>query len=205
MVEKRDNIRKEETPMQSKALILGALIALVAVPALAQADRFRIAGKVDTFDAGKLVLTTGDGKMETFTVTPDAAVFVSKKVSVNDIKKGDFVASAAVKGTDGKLHSTEVRIFPEAMRGVGEGQRPMTTEPGATMTNATVAEVTAEPHGGVLQVKGVSDPELIVGPEVPVTAIVPGDKGMVKAGGMVEASGTTGADGSMTASRIIIR
>ena len=37
-----------------------------------------------------------------------------------------------------KLYSTELRIFPDAMRGVGEGQRPMNDARGQTMTNATV-------------------------------------------------------------------
>jgi hypothetical protein len=41
-----------------------------------------------------------------------------------DIKAGDYVASTGVKSTDSKIHAIEVRIFPEAARGTGEGQYP---------------------------------------------------------------------------------
>jgi hypothetical protein len=43
------------------------------------------------------------------------------KKSVGDIKPGDYIASTGIKGTDGKLHAIEVRIFPESLRGAGEG------------------------------------------------------------------------------------
>ena len=66
----------------------------------------------------------------TVTLAPNVTVRYLVKKSLADIKPGDFVASTSVKGTDGKNHSVELRIFPEAMRGLGEGQYPWDLVPG---------------------------------------------------------------------------
>ena len=70
------------------------------------------------------------------------------KSSLADIKPGDFVGSAAIKGADGKMHAQEVHIFPEAMRGSNEGHYPWDLKPGSMMTNATVADAVVEATGG---------------------------------------------------------
>jgi hypothetical protein len=88
----------------------------------------------------------------TLTLNADAAIFGLEKRSVADIKSGDFLASGGVKGSDGKIHAVEVRIFPEALRGIGEGQRPWDAKPDGVMTNATVGYVTQSPEGGVVHV-----------------------------------------------------
>ena len=105
------------------------------------------------------------------------------KTLVVDIKPGDFLASGGVKSSDGKIHAIEGRIFPEALRGIGEGQRPWDVKPDGVMTNATVGNVTQSTEGGVVHVTykdGQS--EFTVGPEVPVLAYVAGDRGLLKPG-----------------------
>jgi hypothetical protein len=72
--------------------------------------------------------------------------------SLADIRAGDYVASTSARGTDGKLHAREIHIFPEAMRGVGEGQRPTDLAPDSLMTNATVSGISAAPQGQVPKV-----------------------------------------------------
>jgi hypothetical protein len=71
--------------------------------------------------------------------------------SLADIKAGDYVAATSVKGTDGKLPALEIHIFPETVRGVGEGQRPTDLVPDSLMTNATVSGIPAAPQGQVLK------------------------------------------------------
>ena len=51
------------------------------------------------------------------------------KASMADIKPGMFVGSTAMPGADGNLTAVEVHIFPEAMRGTGEGHRPWDLKP----------------------------------------------------------------------------
>ena len=141
--------------------------------------------------------------MATLKLSPKLMVFQAKPATLHDIKDNDFVASAAVKGADGKLHSTELRIFPEAMRGVGEGQRPMNDARNQTMTNATVTVMAGGSNDIKVKLPN-GESELILDPGVPVTAIVPAEKGMVKAGDKVQVNGIKTADGEV-AQRIIIQ
>ena len=63
---------------------------------------------------------------------------------VSDLAKigqGDFLGTTAVPQPDGTLKVSEVHVFAEAMRGTGEGHRPMDNLPGSTMTNATVTAI----------------------------------------------------------------
>lgn len=193
--------------MRSKTLLLGSFIALLAVPAMAQGNNaVNIMGTVDKFDANSITVKADDGgAMETLKVAPNLMVLQNKPAKLSDIKSNDFVASAAIRQADGKLHSTELRIFPEAMRGVGEGQRPMNDARSQTMTNATVTGTAIVNGSNNIKVKlPTGESELVLDPGVPVTAIVPADKGMVKAGAKVRVQGVKTADGSV-ANRITLQ
>ena len=189
-----------------KSLLIGAFIALAALPASAQNNAVRIVGTVDKLNGDSIVVKNEDGgQMETLKLSPQLNIFQNKPAKLSDIKANDFVASAAVKGADGKLHSTELRIFPEAMRGVGEGQRPMNDARNQTMTNATVTGTVMQGGSNDIKVKLPNgESELVLDPGVPVTAILPADKGMVKAGTKVQINGIKTADGQV-AQRIIIQ
>jgi hypothetical protein len=125
------------------------------------------------------------------------------KKSVADIKAGDYVASTGVKGTDGKIHAIEVRIFPEASRGTGEGQYPWDLMPDSIMTNTTVGKVDQAPQGPVLHVtfKG-TESEYTVGPDVPVLANGPGDISLLKPGVAVFVIALKHEDGKLTSTRL---
>ena len=85
-----------------------------------------------------LQVSTADQGALSISLTPNTRIFGSSRHrSLEDIRPGQFVGSAAVRGRDGKLHAQEVHIFPEALRGTGEGHRPF-DEPEQTMTNATL-------------------------------------------------------------------
>ena len=62
-------------------------------------------------------------------VAADAKVYGVEKRRFADVKAGDFVASGGVRGSDGKVRAVELRIYPESLRGVGEGQRPWAARP----------------------------------------------------------------------------
>ena len=116
--------------MTPRLLLAGALIALIAVPAGAQnapqGTPTRIRGTVDKLDGQNLTVKSREGPEMTIVLAPNFAVGYLVKKSLADIKSGDFVATTSVKGTDGKNHSVELRIFPEELRGRGEGQYPGT-------------------------------------------------------------------------------
>src|SRR5208282_6905234 len=125
-----------------------------------------IRGTVDSLNGQTLVVNTRGGKA-TIALASNYTVRAVVKRPLSSVKVGDYVASTSVKGADGKLHAVEVHIFPEASRGVGEGQRPADLQPNSLMTNATVGKVTKTANGGrVLTVtyKGEST-DVSVGPK----------------------------------------
>jgi hypothetical protein len=194
--------------------ILSAVIALgilLAVPAAAQAPsqgasegtRTRIRGTVEKLDGQTLMVKSRDGQQLTIALAPDFTVQGVAKRSLTDIKAGDYVASTSVKGTDGKLHAVEIHIFPEAMRGVAEGQQPWDLVPDSLMTNATVSGITAAPQGQLLKVtyKG-GEAEVLVGPDIPIVTYVPGDQSLLKPGAAIFLIALKKPDGTLTAPRV---
>jgi hypothetical protein len=194
-----------------RAIILKSCLALVlfaAAPAVGQqADGVtRFSGTIEKLDGQRFTLKSADSSLVDFNVTTETMITSNVPSSLDAIKAGDYIASAAIKGEDGKLHSTELRIFPEGMRGLGEGQRAM-QEPGKTMTNASVSEVVAAADGPTLKVtfKGGTS-ELVVGPKVPIIAVVIGKVDDLKVGQSVFVmAGNKAADGSLDAKRIFAR
>ena len=187
--------------------IAAAFIAVLAVPASAQAPsegtRVRVAGTVDKVDADKLTVDTKGGQPITVVLAANAAVFGVEKRTIADIKPGDFLASGGVRGTDGKIHAVEVRIFPESLRGTGEGQRPWDVKPDGVMTNATVGTVSQSPEGGVIHVKyKEGESEFTVGPEVPILGYVAGDRSLLKPGAAIFTVAQKKPDGRLTTGRV---
>ena len=190
-----------------RKIAMAALIALAVGPALAQTPPAgtptRIRGTVDKLDGQNLMVKSRDGQALTIELAANVAVITLVKKSVADIKAGDYVASTGVKGTDGKIHAVEVRIFPEAARGTGEGQYPWDLMPDSIMTNATVGKVDQAPQGPVLHVtfKG-TESEYTVGPDVPVLANGPGDISLLKPGVAVFVIALKHEDGKLTSARL---
>ena len=186
--------------------LLAFFVALFPATAVAQApNAFAVMGTVEAFDAASISVRNEAGAVETFKLAPNLVVVQNKPATLTDIKPNDFVASAAVRKEDGKLYSTELRIFPDIMRGVGEGQRPMNDARNQTMTNATVTGTAIVGGSNTIKVKFAGgESELIVGPEVPVTAIVAADRGSVKPGVKVRVQGAKTADGSV-ANRVTLQ
>jgi hypothetical protein len=193
--------------MTTRLLLAGALITLLALPAAAQntpqGTPMRIRGTVEKLDGQNLTVKSREGPELTIALAPNFTVSAVVKKSLTDIKAGDFVGAASMKGTDGKLHALEVLIFPEAMRGTGEGERPWDLTPGSLMTNATVSGITGAPQGQTLKVtyKG-GESEIVVAPNTPIVTFAPGDASLLKPGAAIITAASKKPDGSLTASRV---
>ena len=193
--------------MMTKSLFAGALIALLAIPAAAQnppeGTPTRIRGTVEKLDGQTLTVKSREGQQLTIALAPNFTVAAVVKKSLVDIKTGDFVGAASTKGTDGKLHALEVLIFPEALRGTGEGERAWDLTPDSLMTNATVAGIASAAQGQALKVtyKG-GESEIIVAPNTPVVTFAPGDASLLKPGAAVFIGALKKPDGSLSAARV---
>ena len=195
-----------------RALILASVIAAFAGSALAQGNNaINVFGVVEKVDATTIAVKNDDGgAVETFKIAPNILYIQQAKATLADIKSNDFVASAAVRKEDGKLHSTELRIFSEKMRGGGDGQRPMNDARNQTMTNATVTGTAVVNGSNVMKVKfgpsqiggaGTTYPagesDLVLDPGVPVFKFTDTTSAVVKAGGKVRVQGVRNAEGAM--------
>lgn len=103
--------------------------------------------------------------------TPVAAL---KNIGLADIKAGSFVGTAATTGTEGKLTATEVLVFPEALRGAGEGHYAYDLATNSTMTNANVDQVVTGTSGHDLKLSYKGGSNSIAVPDgVPVVTLAP--------------------------------
>jgi hypothetical protein len=183
-----------------KSWLFAIVITTAPTSLLAQGGSVvNVLGTVEKIDSASISVRDGENEIvESFKLAPSLLVLQNKMATLAEIKPNDFIASAAVRGADGKLHSTELRIFPDTMRGVGEGQRPMNDARNQTMTNATVTGAVIVNGSNNIRVKfdgGESD--LILDPGVPVTRIDRADIGLVKSGVKVRLRGVRTADGAV--------
>ena len=177
-------------------------LTLAASSAGAAGPPTRVKGTVTAVDGTVLTVRTAEGTTAAIKLPANVQVSALANRTLADIKAGDYVGSAAVKGDDGKLHAQEVHIFTPAMRGVGEGHHPM-GGPNQTMTNATVATVSADPAGTTLRLTYPGGEQAIeIGPDTRIVAIIPGDRSLLKAGALVSVFVNPQGDGTLTARSI---
>lgn len=200
--------------MRALIVAAGLAIAALALPALSPAHAedppsgppTRVRGTIEKLDGQTLVVKARNGSDVTIVMAPNFGIGTVKKAKLEDIKPGDFVGSAAVKQPDGKLRALEIHIFPEAMRGAGEGQRPWDTGPDSSMTNATVGTVTAMTAGGrtlALTYKG-GTATIDVPADVPIVTFAPGDAAMMVPGRAVILFAMQQTDGTLVANRVTV-
>ena len=171
-----------------------ALVLAAAVPALAQQPPaqppaqppVRVRGMIEKIDGNVLTVKNRAGETLTIKLADNARVLGMVKATLDDIKPGAYVGISALPQADGSQRALHLHFFPEAMRGVAEGFGPWDAQPGSTMTNATVAEVTSVPDGRTLLVKYKGEEKKIVVPaNTPIVNYVPGDKADLKAGASI--------------------
>ncbi len=138
--------------MRTKPFLIAALLAVLAVPAFAQAPQgtpTNIRGKIVKLDGNSLTVKTRQGPTVVVALAPNAAVHALVRKKLTDIKSGDYVASTSMPGKDGKLHAVEVHFLPPA---VPELQVPYDLAQGSVMTNAHVAGIAKVTGGTTLSV-----------------------------------------------------
>ena len=178
-------------------------IAATAAPAFAQVT-MRVRGVIERIDGSMLYVKTRDGMDLKISLAEKPVFTAIVPATLADLKPGTYVGSAAMPAPDGGLRALEVHIFPEAMRGVGEGHRPWDGGTQSTMTNANVETAVAGVDGQVLTLKYKDgEKKLLVTPETAIVAFAPGDRAEVKAGTRIFiAAAQKQPDGSLQATRI---
>jgi hypothetical protein len=182
-----------------------AIAALLTAPLicaqLARAQEpppVRIRGTIERVDGAIYVVKARDGAELRVTVADNPQIAGIIKASLSDIKQNSFVGVTAMPQPDGSLSAVEVHIFPEAMRGTGEGHYPWDLQPQSTMTNANVEQVVSAIDGRTLTLKYKDGEKKITVPaNAPIVTYVPGDKGDIKPGAKVFIVAVKQADGTL--------
>jgi hypothetical protein len=190
-----------------RPLIAVAMVAASTFYAIAQQAPIptRVRGAIEAVDGDVLTVKSRSGEDVKLHMTSDIRIVGIARISMSDIKVGSFIGTTTVPGSDGMPAAVEVHVFPENMRGTGEGSRLYDLKPNSTMTNATVFESVAGNDGHTLLVKYKDgEKKVLVTPETPVVTYVPADKSDLKAGAKVIAFMKQLPDGSFETNRVSV-
>ena len=182
-----------------------AAASLFATAALAQAPAtVRIRGAIEAVDGPVLTVKSREGTEVKVHLANDVVVIGIAKSALSDVKPGSYIGVSAMPQEDGSQKALAVHIFPEAMRGTGEGFRAWDLKPNSTMTNATVAETVAGTDGQNIMVKYKDgEKKVVVGPDTPIVAFVTGNKDELKPGAKIIIFGATKKeDGTLETNRL---
>ncbi len=178
-------------------------LSLLAVPALAADTHER--GTISAVDGSIVKVATGNGTTVSLDLADGWKILGVEKASMADIKQGTFIGTATMPGAKDAMKAMEVVVFPDAMRGTGEGYYPWDLQPKSMMTNATVTHAVKDVDGQkvTLAYKG-GEKEVTIGDGTPVVQIVPGDKADVKSGAKVFISTPSVADGKLAKGALLV-
>jgi hypothetical protein len=144
--------------------MLGAsVVALVFAASIAAAQTpLRVRGTIESVDGQTLAVKARDGAMMKVKLADTPRVLTLNKMTLADVKQGTFVGITAMPQPDGSQKAVEIHIFPEPMRGTGEGHYPWDLMPNSTMTNANVESTVVSNDGQELD-GTLETPVIIVG------------------------------------------
>jgi hypothetical protein len=165
-------------------------------------ERFR--ASIESVDGNTVNLLTRGGEKVFVSLTPETTYVAIVPIALEAIQPGAYVGSTAVPGPDGTLRALEVHVFPERMRGAGEGHRPFDLQPQSTMTNGTVGAVTGTTARTLTVTYQGEAKTIVVSPETPVVTYEPADASMLQPKAHVIAMARRGADGKLSATRFSI-
>ena len=191
--------------IRSLVLLFLCLCVVAGDPAHAQTPASRVRGDIISVNGSALQLKADSGQMLAVKLADRYTVSARSRADPSKIAPDTFLGTTAVPGPDGTLTAVEVHIFPESMRGTGEGHRPMDTATGSTMTNATVATVAGgeQERRMTLRYKG-GEKVVAIPKNAPIVMVEPGDPSMLVPGAHVVVSGVQQNDGSLLADRVTV-
>jgi hypothetical protein len=170
----------------------GIILSFVALSftawsaAAQQPQTVRVRGTIESVDGQVLSVKGRDGAALTLKLADGAPVRTVVRKSLADVKVGSFVGITAMPQPDGTQKAVEIHIFPEALRGTGEGHRPWDLMPNSTMTNANIDSAVAGVNGQELVLKYKDgEKKFIVPANVEVVMFAPAQMSDLKPGAKI--------------------
>jgi len=200
---------------KSKSMMTAVGIACTAVllfsTSAIYAQNVTIRGKIAAVKGQELIVSTPNGDVKA-ALTDQTVVRAEQPIKFSEIVAGMYLGTTATKQSDGSFLASEVHVFSEDQRGVGEGHRPLGSAPqsGATMTNANVERVEDVAVQNVkgrlisLKYKG-GEVKVLVPSDVPVVNRIVTDRSALRTGADVSVQGARSSDGTLAATQITVR
>jgi len=165
----------------------------------------RIRGTIASLDGQTLTVKSREGQPVTIKLADPLTVMTVKNVPLSSVAAGSYIGTATRTGAGGTLQAIEVLVFPENMRGAGEGHYGWDLEPGSMMTNGTVNGVVEASSGRELKIgfKGESN-SVTVPANAPVVTFAPAEKADLKPGAPIFVAAGKNAEGQFTAARVVV-
>lgn len=190
-----------------------AIAAATLLATAASADLMKpaapvfVRGTIVSADPALLTVKATDGTTVAVMLAPGTKVAALSKIGLDAIKPNSFIGTTAKPGKGGVLEATEVHVFPEAMRGVGEGHYGWDRSPTSTMTNGNVGKVgTIKHHSGrtlTVDYKGGTQ-EVVVPARVPIVAFAEGTAAQLVSGAHVFLITMKTPDGKLAANQVAV-
>lgn len=193
--------------LKTVAIVLGTISSLAGTSLVAAqaADTMRVRGTVVSFAGSTLTVKTREGNTDAITLAQGWKISGVAKASAQDIKQGDFLGIASVSKADGGSGALEVVVFPAALKGAGEGDRPWDLQPNSRMTNGTVADVTdIDGRTVTLTYDNGQKKQIAIPQTTPIVTFAPAAPADLKPGATVFLTAERGGDGALTSARVVV-
>jgi hypothetical protein len=169
------------------SIVIALVSAAFALAANAQPQApqpVRVRGVVQSFDGQRLSIETKSGVVD-LSMSDATGINGLQAKKIGDIGDNTFIGATAVKTAAGRWQATEIHIFPEAMRGAGEGHYAWDL-PDSSMTNGAVTGNTSGRGGRTLRVKYTGgETDVDVTPKTAIVALTQGNRELLKPGATV--------------------
>jgi hypothetical protein len=181
-----------------------------------------VRGTVASVSATTIAVTTDSGTTQV-QLTQPVQVYDRQPARLEDVTPNTFIGVTTVKTADGTEQAKEIHIFPNELRGLGEGSRPMASAgsnggPASRMTNGAAGAPTDKSTGSVGTMSNgtassVGSTLVVQYAGGSMTATVPANTPVMKiaatskplaAGDRVVVVATKGADGSLSSNRVML-
>ena len=187
--------------MKILAILALAVVGMaIGQPALAQdAPPGKFSGVISAVNGDEVDLTGATGDKIAVTLDAKARIALSIPITIDDIKTGSFIGAGAMADGKGGNTATEITVFPEAARGLGEGFRKWDQGPNSTMTNGTVSEVMGTNNRTITVTYKGGQQSVTIPDKTPIVTFPVADKTALVVGAHVVVRGNKGDDGKVAA------
>jgi hypothetical protein len=188
-----------------RSIVVTSLLAAICAAAHAQQPT-RVRGTITGLEGNVLSVKSRDGRDFKISLPENLTVVAAQRLTLSDIKPGDFVGPASRVKPDGTLEAISLQVFPANMRGVvPEGHTPWDLEPGSMMTNGNVAASVAASGARELTIEYPGGSKTVVVTEsTPIFTTVPANRSLLVPGAYVVTTARTGTDGVLFTQRIAV-